>query len=92
MFVTNSKLQFVTVREEIRAEVASDDEPEAWRTKRGLGTSVSTPHRGPLVERIPRISRGNENRDRGLRRFEIAFVPFRPLLQRLGKSNPESRW
>ena len=77
--INSTYSKFVTVRKEIKVEVASDDEPEVLRTKTGLPTSVSTPHRGPLVKIIPRISRGNDNRDRGLTRFEIALAPFRPL-------------
>ena len=45
--VPNPKLQFVTARKEVEVEVASDDESQALRTKRGLPTSVSTPHRSP---------------------------------------------
>ena len=77
--INSTNFKFVTVRKEIKVEVASDDEPEALRTKRGLPTSVSTRHRGPLVKIIPKISLGNDNRDRGLTGFEIALVPFRPL-------------
>ena len=45
--INSTYSKFVTVRKEIKVEVVSDDEPEALRTKRGLPTSVSTPHRGP---------------------------------------------
>ena len=47
--INSTNFKFVTVRKEIKVEVASDDEWEALRTKRGLPTSVSTRHRGPLV-------------------------------------------
>ena len=56
--VPNPKLQFVK-EIEVEVEVASDDESQAFRTKRGLPTTVSTPHRSPLVKKPPRISREN---------------------------------
>ena len=55
----------VTARKEIevKVEVASDEESQALRSKRGLPTSVLMPHRSPLVKKAPRISRENYDRN-----------------------------
>ena len=55
----------VTARKEIevKVEVASDEESQALRSKRGLPTSVLLPHRSPLVKKAPRISRENYDRN-----------------------------